>query len=349
MSGFISDKFDGLTPYVPGEQPRVKLIKLNTNESPFPPSPFAQKMAREAAGDIQLYSDTDTKKLRAIAADKFGIGEENIVFSNGSDEILDFAIKAYCDEKTPAVFPDVTYGFYPVFCESNGVPYREIPLKEDMTIAPEAYFDARSTVVIANPNAQTGVALPLADVERIVKENPRNVVIIDEAYVDFGGESAIGLTKKYENLLVVGTFSKSRSLAGARLGFAIGNAELIKDLNKLRYSFNPYNVNKMTEAAGIGALIDETYFKKNCKAIMENRDYLTEELKALGFDVLPSSANFVLCSHKERAGAELHAALREKGILVRRFDMPRIKDHLRITIGSKEELSTLVAALKEIL
>lgn len=349
MSKYLSKKYAGLTPYVPGEQPKEKLIKLNTNESPFPPSPLAQRLARQAAGDLRLYSDPECTALKEAAAEYFGVQKENLIFSNGSDEILQFAFAAFCDASTPAKFADVTYGFYPVFAESLGIAYEEIPLKNDFTIDPADYYDAKATIFIANPNAQTGILLPVNEIEKIVARNPENVVVIDEAYVDFGGESAVPLTKKYENLLVVGTFSKSRSLAGARLGYAIGDKSLIADLNMLKYSFNPFNVNAMTAAAGVGALLDDEYFKKNCRTIIDNRAYLTDELKMLGFEVLPSSANFLLCKHPEKSGVELFKGLRSKGVLVRRFDINRINEYLRITIGSYDELKTLVEALRELL
>jgi len=349
MSKFISKKYDNLTPYVPGEQPKEKLIKLNTNESPFPPSPLSSRLARQAAGELNLYSDPDCKKLKSVFSDRYGIDEENLIFTNGSDEILNFAVATFCDRDTPAYFPEVTYGFYKVYCELYGVPYTEIKLNPDLSVNYKDYLNVGGTVIIANPNAQTGTNMPLKEVEEIVASNPKNVVIVDEAYVDFGGESARYLTKKYPNLLVVGTFSKSRSLAGARLGYGIADKEMIEDLNKIRYSTNPFDVNKMTEAAGIGSILDDDYFTKNCKTIIETREYLKANLIRLGFDVVPSSANFLLAKHKDRSGKELASKLREKGILIRRFDMPKISEHIRITIGSKEETEILIKTLKELL
>ena len=252
MSRFFSDKYSLLTPYTPGEQPQDRrYIKLNTNESPYPPSPVACRLAREEANSCMLYSDPQCRSLRAAAAEYFGIGEDAVVFGNGSDEVLNFAFSAFCDDRCPAIFPDISYGFYPVFAEQCGVLYRTVPLREDYSIDPRDYFSAGGTVFIANPNAPTGMALGLDDIEAIVRENPDNVVVIDEAYVDFGAQSAVPLTQRYDNLLVVQTFSKSRSLAGARLGIGIGSAELIRDLETLRYSVNPYNINRMTMAAGL--------------------------------------------------------------------------------------------------
>lgn len=350
MSRFFSCKYDALTPYTPGEQPKgMTFIKLNTNESPFPPAPLAQQYAKKEAEKLQLYSDPQCRDLVAAAAEKLGVAENEILFTNGSDEVLNFAFMAFCDAAHPAVFPDITYGFYPVFAQLNGVPYTEIPLQEDFAIRVEDYLGLNQTIFIANPNAPTGICLPLSDIERIVESNPDSVVVIDEAYIDFGGESAMKLIPKYDNLLVVQTFSKSRSMAGARLGFGAGNQNLIRDLNTIKYSTNPYNVNRMTMAAGVGALEAEGYFRVNCQKIMENREWTTGKLTALGFQVIPSLTNFVFAMHPEIPGRDLYLALREKGILVRHFDSPRLTAYNRITIGSREQMKALVAALTEIL
>ena len=350
MSRFFSAKFDALTPYTPGEQPRDQLyIKLNTNESPFPPSPLAQKRAEEELEKLQLYSDPTCAALTAQAARVFGVAEDEILFSNGSDEVLNFAFMAFCDEACPAVFPDITYGFYKVFAKLNGIPYEEIPLKDDFSLDISDYFGKNATIFIANPNAPTGLYLPLAQIEEILKTNPNHVVVIDEAYIDFGGESAIPLTKQYHNLLVVQTFSKSRSMAGARLGFAVGCKELIQDLNTIKYSTNPYNVNRMTMAAGVGALEDDAYFRTNCRTIMDNRAWTTEELRKLGFDTLPSVTNFVFTKHSAISGKDLYLKLKSRGILVRHFDTPRLTDYIRVTIGSGEQMSAMIDATKEIL
>lgn len=350
MSRYFSSKYDALTPYTPGEQPRdQQYIKLNTNESPFPPSPKAIAYGREEAQKLQLYSDPECKMLVQRAAQTFGVSPEEILFTNGSDEILNFAFMAFCDEAHPAVFPDITYGFYQVFAELNGISYTKIPLQEDFTVRAEDYMGINKTIFIANPNAPTGIALPLDRIEDIVRSNPDNVVVIDEAYVDFGGESAVSLIHKYDNLLVTQTFSKSRSMAGARLGFGIGCKALIRDLNTVKYSTNPYNVNRMTMAAGVGALEDAEYFEDNCRTIMENRQWTTEQLRGLGFTVLDSMANFVFAMHPALEGKALYLGLKEKGILVRHFDSPRLKPYNRITIGSLPQMQALIVAIKEIL
>lgn len=350
MSRFFSEKYANLTPYTPGEQPRdQQYIKLNTNESPFPPSPKAQEYARQAAGELQLYSDPTCAALTAKAAEVFGIEPDEIIFTNGSDDVLNFAFMAFCDEKHPARFPDITYGFYSVFAELNHVPYTQVPLKEDLTVDINDYVNYGSTVFLANPNAPTGIALTLEQIEAIVSSNPNNVVVIDEAYVDFGGKSAVSLIHKYDNLLVTQTFSKSRSLAGGRLGFGIGCKALIRDLNTLRYSTNPYNINRMTMAAGLGALEDEEYFRQNCAAIMENRVWTTAELQRLGFAVLPSMTNFVFAKNSAIPGKELYSQLKARGILVRHFDSPRLTDYVRVTIGSQEQMAAFIQTTKEIL
>ena len=350
MSRFFSDKYASLTPYTPGEQPRdMRYIKLNTNESPFPPSPKAQARAAAEAAKLQLYSDPTCAALTAEAARALGISEDEIIFSNGSDEVLNFAFMAFCDESHPAVFPDITYGFYKVFAQLNGISYQQIPLKEDFTIDIADYMGKNATIFIANPNAPTGLYLGLDKIEAIVKANPHNIVVIDEAYIDFGGESAIPLTKKYDNLLVIQTFSKSRSMAGARLGFAVGSKALIQDLNTIKYSINPYNVNRMTMAAGVGALEDGDYFRANCRAIMDNRTWTTEELDQLGFETLPSLTNFVFTRNASIPGKELYLKLKSKGILVRHFDTPRLTDYVRVTIGSAEQMAAFIHATKEIL
>ena len=350
MSRFFSSKYANLTPYVPGEQPRDKrYIKLNTNESPFPPSPRAQALAAEAAGELALYSDPECKMIRTLAAEKLGISTDEILFFNGSDEALNFAFLAFCDENTPAAFPDITYGFYEVFANVNGVPYTKIPLADDFTIRTEDYVNLNKTIFIANPNAPTGLALPLSAIETILRSNPNNVVVIDEAYVDFGGESAIPLISKYENLLVIQTFSKSRSMAGGRLGFAAGSKALIRDLNDLRYSTNPFNVNRMSMAAGIGALEDEDYFRSCVSAVLAARTYTLTALRELGFTAADSETNFVLVKHPALDGKKLYLDLKDKGILVRHFDTPRLRDYNRITIGTQTQMEALVAAIREIM
>lgn len=348
MSRYFSKKFKALVPYTPGEQPKeMKYIKLNTNESPFPPSERAMKKAAEAVKNLQLYCDPECRALVKKASEVFSIDTDEILFTNGSDEILNFAFSAFCDETHPAVFPDITYGFYPVFAEINRVPYEEIPLKDDFTISVDDYIGINKTVFIANPNAPTGIALSLNDIEKIVSSNPESVVVIDEAYVDFGTKSAVSLIHKYNNLLVTQTFSKSRSLAGGRLGFGIACKELIADLNTIKYSTNPYNINSLTQAVGAGVLEDEEYTKSNCKTIIENREYLTKKLEAMGFFVLPSKANFVFARHDKTDGRALYEALKSKGVLVRHFDSERLRDYNRITVGTKEQIDILTQKIAE--
>lgn len=348
MSRYFSKKFKALVPYTPGEQPKeMKYIKLNTNESPFPPSEKAMKKAAEAVKNLQLYCDPECRALVKKASEVFSVDTDEILFTNGSDEILNFAFSAFCDETHPAVFPDITYGFYPVFAEINRVPYEEIPLKDNFTISVDDYIGINKTIFIANPNAPTGIALSLNDIEKIVSSNPESVVVIDEAYVDFGTKSAVSLIHKYSNLLVTQTFSKSRSLAGGRLGFGIACKELIADLNTIKYSTNPYNINSLTQAVGAGVLEDEEYTKSNCKTIIENREYLTKKLEAMGFFVLPSKANFVFARHDKTDGRALYEALKGKGVLVRHFDSERLRDYNRITVGTKEQIDILTQKIAE--
>ena len=349
MGKFMNIRFQDLEAYVPGEQPQdKKYIKLNTNESPFPPSPFAQRMARQAAGDLQLYSDPECGALTKVAAEYFGVDPSNIIFGNGSDEVLDFAFAAFCDALHPAFFPDVTYGFYPVFAARNCVPFKELPVKDDMTVDPKDYTELKGTLFIANPNAPTGIALPLKDIEKLAAEDPERLVAVDEAYVDFGGESALPLIKKYSNLLVVRTFSKSRSLAGGRLGMGFACPDIIGDLKKIKYSINPYNVNSMTAAAGIGAILDEEYFKANVKTTVKTRNRTVKALTKLGFTCTDSKANFIFARHSKLSGAEVYTRLREKGVLVRYFDKERLRPYVRITVGSPEEMKILADTLKKI-
>lgn len=350
MSRFFSYRYENLIPYTPGEQPKVlNLTKLNTNECPFPPSEKALRFAREHTRPLNLYSDIEGTEVRKALAELYGIEPENLILGNGSDEILNFAFMAFCDEKHPAAFPDISYGFYPVFAQLNRIPYTEIPLRPDFSIAPEDYYGLGKTIFIANPNAPTGIALTHAQTEGILKHNPDSVVVIDEAYVDFGGETCVPLIREYDNLLVVQTFSKSRSMAGARLGFAAGSAALIADLNTIKFSTNPYNVNSMTLAVGLGVLSDEETTKANCRTIMENRAYTTAGLEKLGFTVLPSAANFIFARSDRISGGELYAKLRARSVLIRHFDKERIKDWNRITIGTKEQMDILLRNVREIL
>jgi histidinol-phosphate aminotransferase len=350
VSRFLSSKYKDLTPYVPGEQPKDRrYIKLNTNENPFPPSPRAQALTAEAAAGLQLYSDPECTLLVEKAAQYYGIDRDEIIFTNGSDEMLNFAFMTFCDDNRPAVFPDITYGFYSVFAELNHIPYTTIPLRDDFSVGVEDYLGLNKTIFLANPNAPTGLALPMERIEAILQSNPNNIVVIDEAYADFNGESAVPLIHKYENLLVIQTFSKSRSMAGARLGLGIGCKALIRNLNVIKYSTNPYNVNSMTMAAGIGSLEDTEYFKTTLETILQNREWTANALKALGFSMTESRTNFLFVTHPKLDGAKLYQQLKDRGILVRFFNTPRLKDYNRITIGSKDEMQVLVTTIKEIL
>ncbi len=350
MSRFLSEKFQTLTPYVPGEQPKEReYIKLNTNESPFKPSPLAIKYASQEVENCYLYSDPEMKELRQAVANRLGVRESQVLMTNGSDEILNFAFMAYCDKDTPAVFADLTYGFYKVFSDLYGIDSKIIPLERDFSIDIKKYFNAGGTVFIANPNAPTGISLPLEDIELIVNNNKNNIVVIDQAYVDFGGQSAIKLIDKYDNLLITETFSKSRSLAGARLGYGVASEKIISDLNSIKYSTNPYNVNRMTAKAGLGAILDQEYFENNIKAVIANREYTVNELKKLGFTTTNSKANFIFVKSDKIGGRELYEKLREKGVLVRHFTTERIKDYNRVSIGSFEQMTKFINAVKEIL
>ena len=350
MSRFLSAQHKALVPYTPGEQPTGRqYIKLNTNESPFPPSPHAVAYAAEAAKSLELYSDPTCSALCEAFAKQCGVAPDEVMMTNGSDEILYFAFLTFCDDRHPAAFADITYGFYSVFADLLHIPYTLIPLREDFTINPEDYVSLGKTIFLANPNAPTGIALPLDAVERIIRGNPNNVVVVDEAYVDFGAESAVPLTLRYGNLVVVGTMSKSRSLAGGRLGYMIADPALIGDIETLRFSTNPYNVNSLTLAAGVGALEDEAYVRQNCALIAENREALKKALKGLGFSMTDSLANFLFVKHPALPGDALYKRLKARGILVRHFDIAKIADYSRITIGTAEQMATLVAAIEEIL
>ena len=350
MSKFFSQKHRKLIPYTPGEQPRdMKYIKLNTNESPYPPSKAAIEEASRQAELLRLYPDPECSALREDIAAYYGVEKENVVLSNGSDEILNFAFIAYGDKEHPFVFPDITYGFYSVFAEVNNIPYEEIPLEDDFTINFDRYTGINKNIVIANPNAPTGIFAPLSEIERVISSNPESIVIVDEAYIDFGGETAIPLTRKYDNVIVVQTFSKSRSMAGARLGFCVASKELCRDLNTIRYSINPYNINRMTMAAGSGAIKDKEYFERNRLEIITTREKTAQALMDMGFTILPSKTNFLFAKSDKISGEELYKRLRENGILVRHFSGKRICEYNRITIGNPEEMETFVNTVKKIL
>ena len=350
MSKFFSDKYKNLKAYTPGEQPKdMKYVKLNTNESPFPPPPSVISAVEVATRNLQLYSDPECTSLVSAFSSLYGINPDQVIMTNGSDEVINFAFMAFSDANRPIAFPDITYGFYKVFANLNGTPYEEIPLKDDFTVDYRDYIGINKNVIIANPNAPTGIAMTLSEIEAIVSSNPDNVVIIDEAYVDFGAESAVSLINRYDNLLVTGTFSKSRSLAGGRLGFGIASKEIIRDLNTIRYSTNPYNVNRMTMAAGAAAVLENAYFMDICKLIIKNREWTKERLSALGFELTDSKANFVFAKSDRISGEELYKRLKENGVLVRHFNIDRIKNYCRITIGTRTEMERLVSEIENIL
>ena len=351
MSRFFSSKYAALEAYVPGEQPSdmSRYVKLNTNESPFPPSSKALEYAAANTRSLNLYSDPQSQLLTQAVAKTYGVDPDMVLVTNGSDEILNFAFMAFTDKKNPALFADITYGFYPVFAQLNDSPYETIPLRDDFSLCVDDYIGKKGTVFIANPNAPTGVALEVSEIERLVKSDPDRIVVVDEAYVDFGAQSCVALTKKYRNLLVCQTFSKSRSFAGGRLGYGIGDPAIIADLNTIKYSTNPYNVNSMTSAMGIGILEDEEYTKTNCLKIIENRNYTVDALKRLGFQVLPSCANFIFVSSDSIEGGELYRRLKEKGVLVRHFTKERISNWCRVSIGSRESMEIFIEKVMEIL
>lgn len=351
MSKFLINKYQSLEAYVPGEQPRdMQYVKLNTNESPYPPSQgVVERLNSAEITKLNLYPDPDGKALREKLAELYGVERENVFISNGSDEILSFSFMAFCSEETGAIFPNISYGFYKVYGDLYGVDYTEAPLNGDFTVNVEDYLNVNKTVVIANPNAPTGISLSIDDIERIVKSNPNNVVLIDEAYVDFGGKSCVELTKKYENLLVVQTYSKSRSMAGARLGFAIGSKSLIDDLNRIKFSTNPYNINRLTLIAGEAAVDDNDYYVYCCKEIIKTREYSKQRLAELGFTYLDSVSNFIFAKSDKISGEEYYKRLKANGVLVRHFDNPIISDYVRITVGTKEQMDRLFAQTEKIL
>ena len=349
MSTFLNPNIEAMTAYVPGEQPRDKAyIKLNTNENPYPPAPsVVAAMNAGEVEDLRLYSDPTAKVLKEKLAKLYGLKPENVYVGNGSDEVLYFLFRAY--GQRGAAFPDISYGFYSVFAEICGIPATVIPLESDFSIDPEKYHGLDRLIVIANPNAPTGLSLSLDQIEGILKTNPNAVVAIDEAYVDFGGESACPLMAKYENLMVVRTFSKSRSMAGARLGYALGPAALIADLEKIKYSVNPYNVNRLTLRLGEATVDAEPYYQEKCAAIIRTREETAQKLKDLGVTVLPSRTNFLFLKSDKIGGRELYEKLKDRGILVRHFGNPRIADYIRLTIGTDGQMALCLDALRAIL
>jgi len=351
MSRFWSDVVKGLKPYVPGEQPRLaNLVKLNTNENPYGPSPRVLEAIRDATGEsLKLYPDPNAEQLKLAIAKYHDINARNVFVGNGSDEVLAHVFLGLLKQARPILFPDITYSFYPVYCGLYQVDFETVPLADDFSIRVGDYAKPNGGIIFPNPNAPTGCLVPLADIERLLQSNKDSVVVIDEAYVDFGGESAIPLIARYPNLLVVQTLSKSRSLAGLRVGFAAGHTDLIEALERVKNSFNSYPLDRLAIAGAVAAFEDREYFDKTCRAVIASREKLVGELKALGFEVLPSAANFIFVRHPQHDAEKSALALRQRSIIVRHFRLPRIEQFLRITVGTDGQCSALVAALKEIL
>jgi histidinol-phosphate aminotransferase len=356
MSRYWSSLVHSLTPYVPGEQPKLaNLVKLNTNENPYPPSPHvvaAITAELGANGDLlRLYPDPNADRLKEVVAAHFAgcsISPQQVFVGNGSDEVLAHAFMALLKHDAPILFPDITYSFYPVYCGLYGVDFRTVPLTDAFEIRVDDYAGDNGGIIFPNPNAPTGCLLPLSEVERLVAAHPASVVIVDEAYIDFGGDSAVALVNRYANLLVVHTLSKSRSLAGLRVGYAVGHIDLIAALERVKNSFNSYPLDRLAIAGAVAALQDVEHFETTRHAVIDSREKLTQGLLALGFDVLPSTANFIFVYHAQRDAGQLAAELRQRNIIVRHFKLPRIDQHLRITIGTDEQCLSLLDALREI-
>ncbi len=348
MSEFWSPVVHALKPYVPGEQPKLtNLIKLNTNENPYGPSPkVLAALQQQVADTLRLYPDPTGMALKQAVANHHGLTPAHVFVGNGSDEVLAHTFQALLKHEQPLLFPDITYSFYPVYCGLYGVTAQTIPLREDFSIAVEDYARPNGGIIFPNPNAPTGKLLALEAVEKLLQHHHKSVVVVDEAYIDFGGESAIALVKKYSNLLVIQTLSKSRSLAGLRVGFAVGHPALIEGLERVKDSFNSYPLDRFALAGAVAAIEDEEYFQSTCARIIKTRDDMTAGLKALGFEVIPSAANFVFARHPQRDAVAIAQFLRERSIIVRHFKLPRIDQHLRITVGTDAETLALLEALK---
>ena len=350
MSRYWSDTVRSLTPYVPGEQPKLdNLVKLNTNENPYGPSPRVIAAIRTAADDgLRLYPDPNADRLKATIADNFGIAPQQVFVGNGSDEVLALAFLALLKHDQPILFPDITYSFYPVYCALFEIGFKTVALNNAFEIEVGDYHQPNGGIIFPNPNAPTGCLLALDAIERLLKSHPDSVVVVDEAYIDFGGATAIPLIAQYPNLLVVQTLSKSRSLAGLRVGFAAGHADLIEALERVKNSFNSYPLDRLAQAGAIAAFEDRDYFDKTRTAVIASREKMVTELRSLGFEVLPSGANFVFARHPQHNAAALAARLRERSIIVRHFKLPRIEQFLRITVGTDAQCAVLVRALREI-
>lgn len=351
MSRFWSPIVHRLSPYTPGEQPKLEsLVKLNTNENPYGPSPrVIEAIKRELGDGLRLYPDPSASLLRQAAAEYYGLKPQQVFAGNGSDEVLAHAFCALFQHNRPLLFPDITYSFYPVYCRLYGVDYETVPLAGDFGLQVDDYLRLNGGIIFPNPNAPTGCLLSLDDIERLLRSNTESVVVVDEAYIDFGGESAVSLINRYPNLLVIQTFSKSRSLAGMRIGLALGDEQLIEGLERVKDSFNSYPLDRLAIVAAVAALEDEDYFRETCQRVIDSRQKLEMDLRDLDFEVLPSSANFLFVFHPQRDAAELMLALREQGVILRHFNQPRIDQYLRITVGTPEENGELIKALQQVI
>ena len=348
MSRFSDKKLESIEPYTPGEQPQgKKLVKLNTNELPYPPSPLAVKAAQDEAQRMNLYSDPACRVLYDALAESLDVSVDRVFACNGSDEVLAFAFQGLCPNGV--AFADLTYGFYPVFAQLYGVETEIVPLRDDLAISPDDYAETDKTVVVSNPNSPTGLALSRSQIEELLLQNRDRLVIVDEAYIAFGGESAVPLLERYDNLLVTGTLSKSHGLAGARLGYAVASKTVIDDLNLIKFSFNPYNVNRMTQAAGAAALRDEAYFEQCVGKVVATREDALSTLREMGFRCADSKSNFIFATYPDLNAELIYTELRKHDVLVRWFKSPRAKDYLRITVGTDDEMQALFSALKEII
>ena len=348
MNRFWSNTVRNISPYIPGEQPGDrKYIKLNTNENPYPPSPrVLEAIRQETGGDLRLYPDPDATLLRNALADMYRLNADEVFVGNGSDEVLAFCFPAFFNPGDIISFPEITYSFYPVYAKLFGVSSRTVPLNEDYTVNPDIFPEDAKGILLANPNAPTGIAVSINDIEKLLGKYHEKLIVIDEAYVDFGAETAVPLIKEHENLLVVQTFSKSRSLAGLRIGFALGNKDLIEALNRIKNSFNSYTLDRIAVKAAAAALQDREYFEETRARVIRTREATAERLISLGFNVLPSKANFLFVSHNQMSGKELFLRLKNDGILVRHFDISGIENFVRISIGTDEEMNTLVDKLE---
>ena len=350
MSRFWSPVVHRLSPYVPGEQPtRADVVKLNTNENPYEPSPRVLAAIASATDGLRLYPDPRAIRLREAIAARYAVAPEEVFVGNGSDEVLAHTFQALLNHDAPLLFPDITYSFYPVYCRLYGIRYEEVPLDAAMRVRIADFRRPCSAILLANPNAPTGIALPRAEIEALAAEHPDQLVVVDEAYVDFGAESAVPLVARHDNLLIVQTLSKSRALAGLRVGFAVGQRPLVEALERVKDSFNSYPLGCLAIAGAVAAIEDDAWFQGTRQRIVASREALAHGLRELGFEVLPSLANFVFARHPSRAGAKLAAELRERGVLVRHFQKPRIEDFLRITVGTEDECGRLIDAIRRLM